>query len=695
MESVRFLAAQLLTASRIVLAAGALLAVGRGNFFLAATLITFGIVTDGCDGVVARKLGKESEFGALFDYFADYLCYIVAPWTLSLRLLQPGSWPATAVMTLPLVTGAVRYARNANRLKTESFEQQGFPGLLTVFYTLTLVALVFLGWPGGSELLWPLAACTAALSLLMVSPIRYPKLTRSKSVFIVVYVTLCVMPFAFTSLLASVTLGLVFAYVLCGPFLVRQESLRDYILRAVAARRIVRCLTGRPDDLRRLLQIPRIGKPGPAFQALLKRLGADIDNQAGIANLLLHIGKFANPVQKRKLTENLILNWAVKGARIRTALSTPERWIPFFVVVSPTMRCNLNCRGCYSALYSKEGELSREDMDGLFTQCEQLGAYFSVISGGEPYLLKETLLALFARHHRMFFLTFTNGTLLDEATIDQLGRLGNVVPAISVEGYEQETDRRRSPGVYAKAAHAMRLLRERGVLFGISVTYTSENLGLVTRDEFIDYYVKQGATFAWYFMFMPIGADPVLELVPSPEQRLACGKRVVEMRRRYPIFIGDFWNDGPAIGGCLAGGRRYLHILNSGRVEPCVFAHFGVDNIRDKTLLEAANSEFFQAIRRAFPYSETGNLRRPCLITDHPQVLRRLIDEHLVPGGHEHSEDLIRDPRVSGWLDNYAQRMADLTDAEWEKRINDPSDRWYRETPEFQNMFRFQKPARR
>lgn len=31
--------------------------------------------------------------------------------------------------------------------------------------------------------------------------------------------------------------------------------------------------------------------------------------------------------------------------------------------------------------------------------------------------------------------------------------------------------------------------------------------------------------------------------------------RVKEMRSKYPLFISDFWNDGPYVNGCLADGR--------------------------------------------------------------------------------------------------------------------------------------------
>ncbi len=467
----------------------------------------------------------------------------------------------------------------------------------------------------------------------------------------------------------------------------------NWLVRKLAVAKISRCLTGDPRDLHKMLDLAKFPVQSCNLNAFVKRLSRDLETGTGLAGLLLHIGRHANPLHKRRLIENLAFNWMFKGGRIRIGLRTNGRWVPFFVVVSPTMRCNLKCTGCYSGLYSKDGELGEEELDRIFRECKSIGAYLVVLTGGEPYLLKDSLLRLFRKHSDMFFLTFTNGTLFDEPLAKALARCGNVCPAISVEGYEEHTDERRSRGVYEKAAATMALLKKHKVIFGISVTYTRNNVDLVTSDEFVQYYVARGAMFGWYFMFMPVGKDPILGLVPTPEQRVYCGDRVAQLRRRYPIFLGDFWNDGPAAGGCLAAGRRYLHILNSGRIEPCVYAHFGVDNVRDTPLLEAANSPFFRAIRREFPFNELANLKRPCMIIDNPDVLRRVVNEHVVPGGHQHAEDLVRDPRVVQWVDDYARRFAELTDPPWRRMMEDPNCRWYKGTEEYRNLFRFRTPG--
>ena len=44
------------------------------------------------------------------------------------------------------------------------------------------------------------------------------------------------------------------------------------------------------------------------------------------------------------------------------------------------------------------------------------------------------------------FLAFTNATLVDEEFANELERVGNFLLAISVEGFEEETDMRRGKG---------------------------------------------------------------------------------------------------------------------------------------------------------------------------------------------------------------------------------------------------------
>ena len=126
--------------------------------------------------------------------------------------------------------------------------------------------------------------------------------------------------------------------------------------------------------------------------------------------------------------------------------------------------------------------------------------------------------------------------------------LGNVAPAISVEGFEEDTDYRRGKGVYKKILTAIDHLRNEGVLYGISFTATRLNADNILHDDFIDeFFDTQGAAFAWMFQYMPIGRGPDFDLMITPEQRKNLWHREWEIIKDKGIFFIDFWNGGPII----------------------------------------------------------------------------------------------------------------------------------------------------
>ncbi|MDC7226321.1 MAG: radical SAM protein [Spirochaetales bacterium] len=465
------------------------------------------------------------------------------------------------------------------------------------------------------------------------------------------------------------------------------------ILRRILFNRMVKGFSGKRRDLERLVEYSnKYLDADDSLSFFIIGLDKSLKENTPFHEIFLRVGKELSNRYKKRILTNLVYNHFYKGAAIRNEIrkDPQEKWMPNFVTISPTMRCNLHCTGCYSGLYLKDGELSESELDSILTQLKENGSYFVVISGGEPWIMKDILLRLFKKHSDMFFLTYTNSTLLDKETCKKLAKLGNVAAAISVEGWEEQTDARRGKGMWNKIHTAMANLRKEGVLFGISVTVTKQNFDVITDEKLMEHFLDLGAIFGWFFQFMPVGKDPMLELMPTPEQRVMTGKKVKEFRAKYPLFLADFWNDGELVSGCLAGGRQYLHILNSGNVEACVFAHFGVDNIRDKPLIDIFNSPFFKEIRSSFPYNENANLRRPCMIIDNPHVLRNAVHKHVAKEAHVGSEDIVNDEKVMKHIDNYSARVKELIDDEWEKDINTPGFRWYKEEARYKKLWEFQ-----
>ncbi|MBS5451829.1 MAG: radical SAM protein [Coriobacteriia bacterium] len=298
--------------------------------------------------------------------------------------------------------------------------------------------------------------------------------------------------------------------------------------------------------------------------------------------------------------------------------------IPWAVLLDPTSACNLRCTGCWAAEYGHRLSLDIETIDDIIRQGEELGCYFYIYTGGEPLVRKGDLMELCERHPEASFMCFTNGTLIDEAFCERLLAVGNFIPVLSVEGDRDATDARRGTGTYDKVVRAMGLLREARLPFGISACVTSANEEAICSEDYFRQMIDWGALFCWFFTFMPVGVGATAELVPSAAQREHMFRFIRGQRTKLPLFTMDFWGDSEYVGGCIAGGRRYLHINAAGDVEPCVFAHYSNANIHDTTLLDALRSPLFMAYHDGQPFNE--NLLKPCPILDNPGRLATMVD---------------------------------------------------------------------
>lgn len=338
---------------------------------------------------------------------------------------------------------------------------------------------------------------------------------------------------------------------------------------------------------------------------------------------------------------------------------------PLVILLSPSMRCNLRCTGCYAANYSREDDIPFEEVDRIVGEARELGIYYFVILGGEPFI-NDYMLDIYEKYNDVMFTPFTNGTLFDEKLADRVRDLGNVVPMFSLEGFEKETDERRGKGVFQKVMHGMDMLRERGVLFGVSSATGTSNFETVSSDEFIDMLIKKGAKMSWYFIFMPVGVDPDVNLMLTPQQRIELGKRIRRIRTTKPYFAIDFFNDAPVVGGCIAG-KFYCHINSHEDVEPCIFAHFSVANLKGNNLIDVFDTEFFRELRHRQPYNE--NLLLPCMMIDNPNVVREIVAKTGAKPTDEGARMMIEDKEFQAKLDKVAAEFKPVAEKSWKEDL--------------------------
>jgi MoaA/NifB/PqqE/SkfB family radical SAM enzyme len=268
--------------------------------------------------------------------------------------------------------------------------------------------------------------------------------------------------------------------------------------------------------------------------------------------------------------------------------------VPPVLIASITRKCNLDCVGCYSkALRPGNGEeLGDEAFMGLFREAMDLGVGTILLAGGEP-LMRKDLLEKASRLRGVLFPVFTNGTLVDEAFIDLAAR-SSLVPVLSLEGGEAETDKRRGAGIHDNVKARMAAMRERGILYGASITLSSHNADLVLSEAYLSALAAEGISVLFLVEFVPVapGTD---DLVLGLAQKEALEAKDAFEGLPYPVVVLP--GDEEDYGGCLAAGRGFIHLAADGRLEACPFAPFSDSNAAASGLRAALDSPLMKSIR--------------------------------------------------------------------------------------------------
>jgi MoaA/NifB/PqqE/SkfB family radical SAM enzyme len=404
-------------------------------------------------------------------------------------------------------------------------------------------------------------------------------------------------------------------------------------------------------------------------------------------NRALSSGAISAPVRRSVLS---ILVGNVFVAVLRRSLEPGKLASrpPGFLTISPTQNCNLRCRGCYAASESgRRASLEFSLVNRIIREkTSRWGSHFTVISGGEPFLWCSEgsgLLDLAAKCQDNYFLVYTNGTLIDKHVAARLAEVGNITPAVSVEGFREHTEQRRGEGVFDRILEAFANMRTCGVPFGISLTATRDNAATLLSKELMDFYFQQqGAIYGWIFQYMPIGRGADLSLMVTPEQRRWMFQQEQQLIREHEFFLADFWNSGAVSNGCISAGRSggYFYIDWNANAAPCVFYPYTTHNVRDVyasggNLDTILNSPFFRAIRqwqRSYGYMAAPhriqNQIVPCAIRDHYGSCRSVLQRFGAKPLDGRAAQALTDERYGEDMVTYGQEAAAATEDIWQQQ---------------------------
>ena len=295
---------------------------------------------------------------------------------------------------------------------------------------------------------------------------------------------------------------------------------------------------------------------------------------------------------------------ATKAAsRKRAKLEAEGEHIPPFLIASITSSCNLHCAGCYSRCNNATedtvpvSQLTDDEWLKVFDEADDLGVSFILLAGGEP-LLRKGVIEAAGKKQNILFPIFTNGTYMADKYFDMFDKNRNLIPIMSIEGEKEATDARRGEGVYDKLISNMDELYRRGLIYGASVTVTTDNLKDVSSEDFIGMLSDKGCKAVIFVEFVPV-TDDSKHLAPGDEEREYLKKEIMRLREEYPemVFV-SFPGDEKSSGGCIAAGRGFFHINSHGGAEPCPFSPYSDINVKDTSLREAMNSRLFKALQK-------------------------------------------------------------------------------------------------
>lgn len=299
-----------------------------------------------------------------------------------------------------------------------------------------------------------------------------------------------------------------------------------------------------------------------------------------------------------------------------------KKYDPRIGLYELTLRCNMNCIHCGSSAGQKRTkELTTEEWNNVTKQLADLNCKEITLLGGEPFLRKDWYeISNEIKNYGIKITYMSNGLLVNENTIEKLGKIEPKVISISIDGATKEThDKiRRVKGSYDKCIEVISNLKKAGM--NTTVVTSINKLNFQELPELKSMLLNKG--IVWQLQIaIPLGRFKK-ELSLSKEEFYAAAIFIASTRKKYSIkelpIIGSHcfgyyskkirnvmifpWN------GCQAG-ISTIGIQSNGEVKGCLSLpqEFIEGNIRDNLISDIWQKPGFCSYNRDFKESDLNN----------------------------------------------------------------------------------------
>ena len=153
---------------------------------------------------------------------------------------------------------------------------------------------------------------------------------------------------------------------------------------------------------------------------------------------------------------------------------------PVTITWELTLGCNLHCDHCLSGSgpgHQRPDELTTAEAKAFVAELDEMDVFQVNVGGGEPFV-RPDVLELFEELTSRGISTCvsTNGTRLDEETLDRIEAMDPLFVQVSLDGLRPENDAIRGEGVYDQVVDALARLADRDVGTTVNTVVTRHNV---------------------------------------------------------------------------------------------------------------------------------------------------------------------------------------------------------------------------